>query len=109
MTATETKLFVGNLPFEITERELHDAFAVHVGVESVEIVRDRSNGNSRGFGFVTLISGADAQTAVDAMHGERMRDRELRVEVAHPREERRHGHHGGYGRRSRGVSSQPRA
>ncbi len=96
-----TKLFVGNLQFEVTERELHDAFALHVGVEAAEIVRDKISGRSRGFGFVTLISGADAATACAAMDGERLRDRPIRVEVAHPREERRHGHDGGFGGRGR--------
>lgn len=100
------KLFVGNLQFEVTDRELHDAFAAHVGVESAEVVKDKFTGKSRGFGFVTLISGADANTAIDALDGVKLRDRAIRVEVANSRDERRNSHDPGRGGRDR---REPRA
>ncbi len=83
------RLYVGNLHFELTERELRDAFAIHVGVERVELLKDKMTGLSRGFGFVTLVSGADVPTAIDNLHGTALRGRALRVNLAKPRVENR--------------------
>jgi cold-inducible RNA-binding protein len=84
----ETRLFVGNLPFATTERELRDVVAVHAGVEKVEIARDRFSQQSKGFAFVELISGADAQATIEAMNGTKLDGRELTVQIAKPREDR---------------------
>jgi cold-inducible RNA-binding protein len=76
------KLFVGNLPFAITERELRDLFAAHAAVSDVKIVRDAESGKSRGFGFVELMMESDAKAVVAAMDGERVNGRPLKVEIA---------------------------
>jgi RNA recognition motif-containing protein len=79
------RLYIGNLAYEATERELRDAFAIYVGVEKVEILKDRESGMSRGFGFVTLVMSSDADTAIEKVNGVEVRGRKLRVAVANPR------------------------
>lgn len=73
-----TKLFVGNLSFRVTERELNDAFAPF-GVSKADIVRDKFTGNSRGFGFVEV---EEPEAAVRAMNGHELQKRPLRVEIS---------------------------
>ena len=73
------RLFVGNLSFSLGDGDLREAFA---GVERAEIVRDRFDGRSRGFGFVEMRNDADAAAAVRAMNGKEVAGRLLRVEAA---------------------------
>ena len=81
-----TRLYVGNLSFGVTDRELRDAFiTAGVGVDSAEVVRDRATQQSKGFGFVTLISGVDAAVAIKALDGAELRGRPIRVQPANPR------------------------
>jgi len=89
-----TKLYVGNISYEVTERELHDAFAAHAAVDAAELVRDRASGHPKGFGFVTLAMESDAAAAVEAMNNTELRGRKLRVEIAKPRD-RGNGHGSG--------------
>jgi len=77
-----TKLFVGNLAFNITDRELSDAFAAHVPVVKAEVVRDKFDGRSRGFGFVELQNAEDVQRAIKVMTGCELLGRPIRVEEA---------------------------
>ena len=79
------KLFVGNIPHASTDEELQ-AWVESQGfqVESAEIIRDRSTGQSRGFGFVTLHDGIDAKNAISALNGQRMGRRVLTVNEALP-------------------------
>ncbi|HZP46265.1 MAG TPA: RNA-binding protein [Candidatus Binataceae bacterium] len=83
------RLFVGNLPFDVTERELRDLVIVHAGIEKIEIVKDRATGASKGFAFVELISSSDAPGVIDALHRATLHGRKLRVEEARPRESRK--------------------
>jgi RNA recognition motif-containing protein len=62
-------IYVGNLSLETTEDELRQAFAAFGQVRFINIVRDRSTGESRGFGFVTMPSKSEAQAAIDEMNG----------------------------------------
>lgn len=95
------KLFVGNLSFNTTENDLNDAFAAHGTVTEANLMTDRMSGRSRGFGFVTMSSEAEAQKAIEALNGATLDGRALTVNVAKPREERpRTG--GGGGRDSGG-------
>ncbi|MGH7988375.1 MAG: RNA recognition motif domain-containing protein [Candidatus Binataceae bacterium] len=89
------KLYVGNLPYNTSPRELQDAFSAHVGVKSVEIPTDSATGKPRGFGFVELISEADAQTAIDALNGTQLGGRTIRVNVAQPPRSHATTRHGG--------------
>jgi len=96
------KLFVGNLSFNTTENDLQDAFAPHGTVVEASLVTDRATGRGRGFGFVTMSTDEEAQTAIAAMNGKSIDGRAVNVNVARPREERPAG--GGYGRSSNGGS-----
>ncbi|MHB8522258.1 MAG: RNA recognition motif domain-containing protein [Limisphaerales bacterium] len=90
-----TKLFVGNLSFEVTENDLQDLLAQAGQVNSVTIMQDRSTGRSRGFGFVEMGSEADTANAISMFSGKDFKGRALTVNEARPREERpREG--GGY-------------
>ena len=95
------KLFVGNLSFDTTENDLQDAFAAHGTVLETNMMMDRATGRPRGFAFVTMSSGEEAQKAIEAMNGKELDGRALTVNVAKPREERPAG---GGGRRSFGNS-----
>ncbi len=75
------RLFIGNLAFGVVEHELRDAFA-SFGVVKAEIVRDKYNGQSRGFGFVELPDAETAERAVEQMNGFELRGRPIRAELA---------------------------
>src|SRR5688500_1070280 len=91
------KLFVGNLSFNTTENDLHDAFAAHGTVVETNLMMDRMSGRPRGFAFVTMSSPEEAQKAIDAMNGKQFDGRPLTVNIARPREERPGGGGGGGG------------
>ena len=95
------KLFVGNLSFNTTENDLNTAFGAHGTVTETNLMMDRETGRPRGFGFITMSSAAEAQTAIEALNGKDMDGRALTVNVAKPREERAPGGGGG-GRREYG-------
>ena len=93
-----TKLFVGNLSYNTTENDLHDAFAAHGTVVEANLMVDRMSGRPRGFAFVTMGSPEEAQKAIEAMNGATLDGRNLTVNIARPREERPSGGGGGGGR-----------
>jgi cold-inducible RNA-binding protein len=82
------KLFVGNLSFQTTENDLQDAFAAHGTVTETNLVMDRMTNRPRGFAFVTMSTGEEAQNAITAMNGVDLGGRSITVNVAKPREER---------------------
>jgi RNA recognition motif-containing protein len=85
------KLFVGNLSFNTTENSLQDAFAAHGTVLETNLMMDRVSGRPRGFGFVTMSTPEEAQSAISALNGASVDGRDLTVNVAKPREERTGG------------------
>ena len=93
-----TKLFVGNLSFDITENDLQDAFAAHGTVTEANLMMDRTTGRPRGFAFITMSSPEEAKKAIDALNGAMLGGRNLTVNEARPREERSGGPRSG-GRR----------
>ena len=98
------KLYVGGLPYSVTEEQLQELFSAHGTVESARVIADRYTGQSRGFGFVDMSSPAEAQQAIKALHGSRLAGRTLVVNEARPQEPRpnRNGGNRGDGeRRSR--------
>jgi cold-inducible RNA-binding protein len=102
-----TKLFVGNLSFNLTENDLQDAFAEYGTVTEVNVMMDRATNRPRGFAFVTMSSKEEADKAVQGMNGKQLDGRALTVNEARPREERppgggHGGHGGGGGGRDRG-------
>lgn len=78
-------LYVGNLPWALTEEDLQQAFAAHANVRSARIIVDRETGRSRGFGFVE-VEEADVEKAVQAMNGAVVGGRPLVVNEAQPRQ-----------------------
>ncbi len=97
----EVKLYVGNLSYQTTEDELRTLFSQAGTVNAVEVIKDRDTGSSKGFAFVTMNSQEEANAAIQQMNGRSVGNRELRVSVARPREERPQGG-GGYGNRGGG-------
>lgn len=91
------KLYVGNLPFSTTEDSLRDAFGQCGTVTDVMIALDRQTGRSRGFGFITFSSDAEAAAAIEQFHGKDMDGRTIQVNEARPREDRPRGGGGGGG------------
>lgn len=89
------KLYVGNLPYSMTDSELEGLFAECGQVQSAKVVMDRETGRSRGFGFVEM-DDADGREAIEKFHGQDCQGRSLVVNEARPREERPRGG-GGYG------------
>jgi cold-inducible RNA-binding protein len=92
------KLFVGGLAWATDDAKLREAFASFGEITEVKVVSDRDTGRSRGFGFVTYASEADAQKAL-AMDGKELDGRTIRVDLAR---ENRGGGGGGGGRRGGG-------
>jgi len=82
------RLYVSNLSYQTTETELQEHFQKCGTVSSVQIVLDRETNRSRGFGFITMNSDAEAQAAIDQLNGQSLDGRSLRVSEARPREER---------------------
>ena len=90
-----TKLYVGNLSYDMTDQQLNDLFAEAGNVSSAQVVTDRYTGQARGFGFVEMASEDEAQQAIAAINGRNVDGRALVVNESRPRE-------GGGGGGSRG-------
>jgi len=93
------KLYVGGLPFSVTEGRLQEIFSAHGTVESANVISDKFTGQSRGFGFVEMSSDEEAQKAIAALNGTQMDGRTLTVNEARPQEPRSGGGggRGGFG------------
>lgn len=92
-----TKLYVGNLPYEVTEDQLKELFSPHGTVVSVNLITDRQTGRSKGFAFVEMGGEEAAKAAIEALNDKEFDGRKLTVNEARPREERPSGSRGGYG------------
>ena len=92
-----SKLYVGNLSYNVTSSDLQQLCAQHGNVQSAEVIQDRDTGRSKGFGFVQMGSDAEAQAAIAALNGQEHDGRALTVNEAKPREERPRGGGGGGG------------
>lgn len=82
-------IYVGNLPFEASESDLHTLFAEYGTLASALVITDRDTGRSRGFGFVELADSAQASKAVEELDGRDWNGRRLTVNEAKPRSARR--------------------
>jgi len=91
------KLYVGGLPYSVTEDKLQEIFSAHGTVDSARVITDRFTGRSRGFGFVEMSSEEEAQTAIDSLNGSDLDGRSLTVNEARPQENRGGGGGGGGG------------
>ena len=88
------KLYVGGLPYATTEAQLEELFSAHGKVVSARVITDKFTGRSRGFGFVEMSSGEEAEQAMEALNGSELGGRKLTVSEARPQERR-----GGFGDR----------
>jgi len=95
------KLYVGGLPYSVTEGQLQELFGSHGTVDSARVITDKFTGQSRGFGFVEMSSGSEAQRAAQALNGTQLEGRTLVVNEAKPMASRDDG---GRGDRSGGRS-----
>lgn len=78
------KLYVGNLPFSVTDNSLSDAFTACGTVTSSKIITDRDSGRSKGFGFVEMSSDSEAQAAIEKLNGADWEGRAMTVNEAKP-------------------------
>jgi RNA recognition motif-containing protein len=94
------KLYVGNLPYSITEEKLQQHFAQHGSVMSARIITDKFTGRSKGFGFVEMSSGQEAERATNALNGTDFEGRNIVVSEARPQAPRESGPGGAGGGRA---------
>ncbi len=85
------KLYVGNLSFDTTEDSLQALFTTHGEVISAKVITDRDTGRPRGFGFVEMERSEDAKKAIESLDGKEFEGRNLKVNLAKPREDRSGG------------------
>jgi len=94
-SSMSSKIYVGNLPYSVTDSSLKSNFADFGNVSSAKVMMDRDTGQSKGFGFVEMASAEEAQAAITALHGMSVDGRSIVVSLARPREDRSSGS-GGY-------------
>ena len=99
------KIYVGNLPYSVTDSSLESNFSEFGSVSSAKVMMDRETGRSKGFGFVEMASAEVAQAAITALHGMSVDGRSIVVNLARPRE----ANGGGGGYSEGGYSASKRA
>jgi len=92
------KIYIGNLSYEITEKDLRQEFEAFGGVDTVSIIMDKYSGKPKGFAFVEMSSKSEGETAITGLNGKMLDERTIVVNEARPRNDNRGG--GGYGNRS---------
>lgn len=90
-----TKLFVGSLPYSVTDDQLNELFQEFGTVASAKVIMDRDTNRSKGFGFVEYESQEEAQAAIDAMNNKEIGGRRIIVNEARPQENRERRSFGG--------------
>jgi len=80
------KLYIGNLGFDVSDKDLEDLFAQAGVCDSAAVITDRATGRSRGFGFVEMSSSSEAQKAIQQFNGHEFKGRALKVNEAKDRE-----------------------
>lgn len=95
------RLYVGSLPYDVTEDQIHDLFGQHGKVASTKLIRDKFSGQSRGFAFVEMETEEGAKSAIEKLNGSPFGDRKMIVNEAKPKEEWS-GSRGGGGERGGG-------
>jgi RNA recognition motif-containing protein len=102
----ESKLYVGNLSYSTTEDDLRTLFSQAGTVTSVALIKDRDSGQSKGFGFIEMSNQVEAEKAISMFNGHQLGDRELKVNLARPKEEKGRGG-GSFGNRGTGRGHKP--
>jgi RNA recognition motif-containing protein len=94
----EMNIYCGNLSYDVSEDELREVFEAYGEVDSVNIIKDKYSGQSKGFGFVEMSDDEKAMAAIEGLHESELKGRNLNVNKAKPRTDRRGGGGGGGGR-----------
>jgi RNA recognition motif-containing protein len=81
-------IYVGNLPYKLTEEKLGEVFAAYGEVSKVKIISDRETGRPKGFGFVEMPNAAEATNAIKGLDGQNVEGRNIKVNESQPREDR---------------------
>jgi RNA recognition motif-containing protein len=81
-------IYIGNLPYNVTEDELKDLFSEFGEVSSVSIIMDKFSGQSKGFGFIEMPNNSEADKAIKALNESELKGRNIKVNQAKPREQR---------------------
>jgi cold-inducible RNA-binding protein len=102
------KIYVGNMPYGVTEEDLKQSFEAFGQVTSVTIIKDKMSGQSKGFGFVEMASAEQGQAAISGMNEKELKGRKLNVNEARPRQDDGRGGGGGGMRRPGGGGGRPR-
>ena len=100
----ESKLYVGNLSYNVSEQELRELFSQAGEIKEVALIVDRDTRRPKGFGFVEFVNQADAEKAIQMFNDYELDNRRLTVNMARPREERGGGGFGNRGGRGGGRS-----
>lgn len=101
---SNTKIYVGNLPYSVTDANLESNFAAYGTVVSARVMTDRETGRSKGFGFVEMQSSEASQAAIEGLNGVSVEGRAIIVNLSRPREE---GRTGGGGHKEFRASNRP--
>ncbi len=91
------KIYVGNLSYNVTEEDLRQALEAFGPVNSATIIKDKTSGQSKGFGFVEMTAEADGKSAIEELNGKELKGRAIVVNEARPRPEGSGGSRGGRG------------
>jgi RNA recognition motif-containing protein len=81
-------IYVGNLPYNVTEEDLREAFSEFGEVSSVNVIMDKYSGQSKGFGFVEMEKNSEAEEAIKALNESSLKGRDIKVNQAKPRDKR---------------------
>ena len=81
-------IYVGNLPYSVTDADLRETFAPYGEVSSVQLISDRFSGESKGFGFVEMNNNSQADAAIKALNGSALKGRNITVNQAKPKSDR---------------------
>lgn len=95
-------IYVGNLSFEVTEADLHNAFSGFGEVVSVKVIADQYSGKSKGFGFVEMPARREAEAAIENLNSSELKGRTIKASQAKPRRGTNHGNRGRQGNFNRG-------
>ena len=81
-------IYAGNLPYSVTEDDLREAFAAFGEVSTVQLIKDKFSGESKGFGFIEMANNAEADEAIKSLNDTSLKGRDIKVNQAKPRGER---------------------
>lgn len=81
-------IYVGNLAYSVTDNDINEAFSQFGSVTSVNVIKDRQTGQSKGFAFVEMASNSEADAAIKGLNGQAIQGRNIKVNQAQPRQDR---------------------